>query len=128
MNMILINPYLQTIDKMKWIAEEWDYKEIYKLINCNTFDWVELDSRGNGIYVDDNGLLELKTDDDGKLEQQFFQITDSLGYKRTIAGSALVLGTDKMTGETKGTDLDVDYIKSQLDFVDKKDNNKIKGE
>ena len=128
MNMILINPYLQTIDKMRWIADEWDYTEVYKLINCETFDWVELDPRGNGMYVDDNGLLELKLDTNGELEQQFFQIRDNRGHKHTIAGAALVLGTDKMTGETKGTDLDVDYIKSQLDFVDKKDNNKIKGE
>ena len=126
MKMILINPYLQTIDEINWKVE-WDYKEIYKLIDCETFAWIDLDSKGNGMYVDDEGLLSLKRDDNDELEQQFFRVIDSYGYEHTIAGSALVLGTDK-EGETIGTDLDVEYIKLQIDFLDKNDNKLLGGE
>jgi hypothetical protein len=127
MKMILINPYLQTIDEINWKVE-WDYTEIYKLIDCRTFAWIDLDNKGNGMYVDDEGLLSLKRDDDNELEQQFFRVIDSYGYEHTIAGSALVLSTDKMTGETIGTDLDVEYIKLQIDFLDKNDNKLLGGE
>jgi len=53
MKAILINPFNQTITEVEYSG---DYKEIYKLIECSTFDCVNIDD-DNTLFVDDEGLL-----------------------------------------------------------------------
>ena len=112
MKMLLINPYLKMISQMKWTAE-WNYKEIYNLIDCTMFDWVTLDNRGNGFFCDDEGLLTADKD------TRYFTVLKADGTDFvTIAGSALVLGTDDK-GDTVSTTLSTHNVNKMIKFHNK---------
>jgi hypothetical protein len=67
-----------------------DYREIYKLIDCEIFTVVAIND-SDVIYVDDEGLLvDLR-------KQTFFMYN---GIPQPLAGKGLVLGTDMETGES----------------------------
>ena len=51
---ILINPFDETVKEAVYGG---DYREIYDLIECTTFDCVSLTSNEH-LYVDDEGLLK----------------------------------------------------------------------
>jgi len=65
-----------------------DYKHIYELIECSTFDCVRFD-KGDAVFVDDNGLIN------GPV-YNFFGFK---GYPNPLAGKGLILGSDE-EGET----------------------------
>jgi hypothetical protein len=73
---ILINPYNQTIKEAVYGG---DYREIYDLIGCRTFDVVSL-SDADDLYVDDEGLL--------KDDNRYFSWSG-----RNFAGAGLILGS-----------------------------------
>ena len=50
---ILINPHEETITEVEYSG---NYKEIYDIINCRTFD-VAMAKENNDLYLDDEGLL-----------------------------------------------------------------------
>ena len=54
MKAILINPFNQTITEVEYSG---NFKEIYKLIDCSTFDCINIDD-DNTLFVDDEGLLK----------------------------------------------------------------------
>lgn len=79
MKAFLIDPSVQTITEVEYSG---DYKQIYDLIDCHTFDVVYIDE-SHCIYVDDEGLMK---------PNLFFWLE---GLTPTpLAGKALVLGTD----------------------------------
>ena len=89
MRVILINPYNQTIKEAVYGG---DYREIYDLIGCRTFDVVSL-SDADDLYVDDEGLL--------KDDNRYFSWSG-----RNFAGIGLILGHDD-EGETIETTYDL---------------------
>ena len=53
MKAILIDPITFTVKEVDYSG---DYKDIYKLIGCRTFDVVSIPVGLDGIYIDDEGL------------------------------------------------------------------------
>ena len=53
MKAILINPHEKTITEVEYSG---NYKEIYSLIDCRTFDCVRI-TPNEDMYIDDEGLL-----------------------------------------------------------------------
>lgn len=85
MKAIHINPKTQTIREIE-IPNNGDELNpaIYAILECQLFDVVRLED-GDGIFVDDEGLLK---DEPGP----FFTLW---GYPNPIAGHGLVLGCDQ---------------------------------
>ena len=77
MKAILINPHEETITEVEYSG---NYKEIYDLIGCTTFDCVRI-YETQDMYIDDEGLL--------KNNQMYFTMND-----RVYAGKALLLSHD----------------------------------
>jgi hypothetical protein len=85
MRAILIDPFTRSITEIDYSG---NYEDIYTLIGRDTFTVAAINNRGDGIFVDDEGLL--------KPGQEFFWHD---GYPQPLAGKGLVLGCDE-DGET----------------------------
>lgn len=85
MRAILIDPFTRSITEVEYSG---DYHDIYKLIDCDTFTIAPITHRGDGIFVDDEGLF--------KPDQAFFKHD---GYPQPLAGCGLIMGCDE-EGET----------------------------
>ena len=80
MRAYLVNP----VDKTVTLVEhDGDYRDIYKHIEAECFTALTLNSSGDALYLDDEGLYR-----DG---QAFFHLK---GYPQPLAGRGLLLGTD----------------------------------
>jgi len=97
---ILINPFDETIKEAVYTG---DYREIYDLIECQTFDIVNLFKVEDDLYVDDEGLF--------KDNQRYFSIEG-----KNLAGRGLILSSDG-EGESIGTTLTVEQVKEIVDFL-----------
>lgn len=100
MKAILINPFDETITEVDFIG---DYRSIYKLIDCSTFDVMEL-PRNGALYVDDEGLFT---------ERQAFFYWE--GAHQPIANKALILGTDEY-GSNLPSPFTVEEVKAAVTF------------
>jgi hypothetical protein len=81
MRALLIDPFTETVTETFYSG---DYKQIYQLIEAETFDAARLGpDLSDTVYVDDEGLLK---------PNQFFFLEDL--YPFPLAGKGLVLGTD----------------------------------
>ena len=101
MKAILINPFDQTIKETEYTG---DYREIYSLVDCRTFDCVRLTPHED-MYIDDEGLL---IDN-----QRYFRM---LEIGANYAGKALLLSHDD-EGETTGTNWTLQDVKSMVEFL-----------
>jgi hypothetical protein len=101
MKAILINPFDQTIKETEYTG---DYREIYSLVECRTFDCVRLTPHED-MYIDDEGLL---IDN-----QRYFRM---LEIGANYAGKALLLSHDD-EGETKATNWTLQDVKSMVEFL-----------
>jgi hypothetical protein len=101
MKAILINPFDQTIKETEYTG---DYREIYSLVECRTFDCVRLTPHED-MYIDDEGLL---IDN-----QRYFKM---LEIGANYAGKALLLSHDD-EGETKATNWTLQDVKSMVEFL-----------
>ena len=101
MKAILINPFDQTIKETEYTG---DYREIYSLVECRTFDCVRLTPHED-MYIDDEGLL---IDN-----QRYFRM---LEIGANYAGKALLLSHDD-EGETTGTNWTLQDVKSMVEFL-----------
>ena len=108
MKAILINPEERTI---RHVSYDGDYKSIYRLIRCTTFEAVYPFDNGDTLWIDEEGLLK---------ESNFaFNIrADNPKFNQTIMGMALVLGTDA-EGESVECLSSLDDIKSRINFQGK---------
>jgi len=97
---ILINPFDQTVKEGVYGG---DYREIYDLIECRTFDVVSL-SDADDLYVDDEGLLV-------EGNQRYFSWSG-----RNFAGMGLIMGHDD-EGETVGTTYDLQEVVDRVEFL-----------
>lgn len=102
MRAILINPEAKTVTEVEYTG---DYKNIYDHIQAGCFTVVQIDER-DSIFVDDEGLYRLP---------QFYFMWK--GYDQPLAGRGLILGVDA-EGESIGTKLPLDYVKSMVSFPD----------
>ena len=96
---ILINPHEETITEVEYSG---NYKEIYSLIDCRTFDIASI-YETQDLYLDDEGLL---IDN-----QRYFSIND-----RTFGGKGLFLSHDD-EGETIDTNLDLQMVEDMVQWL-----------
>ncbi len=97
---ILINPHEETITEVEYSG---NYKEIYDIIDCRTFDVVSL-SDADDLYVDDEGLLV-------EGNQRYFSWSG-----RNFAGMGLIMGHDD-EGETIETTYDLQEVVDRVEFL-----------
>ena len=55
MKAYLIDPEKQEVTEVEYSG---DYKDIYKLIDCSTFEIVGITPKGDGIYVDEEDYMQ----------------------------------------------------------------------
>ncbi len=103
MRVILINPFDETVKEAVYGG---DYREIYDLIECTTFDCVSLTSNED-LYVDDEGLL--------KDNQRYFRLLGT-GIYKPFAGKGLLCSHDD-EGETIGTNWELERVKNMVEFL-----------
>lgn len=99
----VIDPHTQTINEVQYRGE---YKHIYELIECDTYDAARINRFGDALFVDDDGLF--------KDEQRFFVHAD---YPQPLAGKALVLGCDMTTGDTIAPTTTLEELREKVMFV-----------
>ena len=104
MRSILIDPFTRTITEVEYTG---NYKQIYDLIDCETYDVARINEHGDGIFVDDEGLFK-------EGEQRFFLYED---YHQPLAGKGLILGCDMDTGESVATTLTLAEVIDKVEFV-----------
>ena len=105
MKAILIDPFDESVSEVDYNG---DYKEIYNLTDCDSFDVVSLDDI-NDIYVDDAGLLKNPT--------RYFRIFSYTTMRiSTLAGKGLILGHND-EGESIATTLDVNEYAKTIQFL-----------
>jgi len=100
MKAILINPYNETITEVEYSG---NFKEIYKLIDCSTFDCINIDD-DNTLFVDDEGLLQ---------QNRYFYWKDYTN----LAGKALIIGVDYQTGEDCDTSWSLQEVENMVEWL-----------
>ena len=107
---ILVDPNNKNIEEVFVNKATYSYKKLYELIGCTMFDAVQLTSKMDTMYVDDEGLY--KQD-----KNKFFTIYDTKNGNviSHICGKGLITGTDK-DGDTVSTDLSIETIKEMVKF------------
>jgi len=98
MKAILINPFEETITEVEYTG---DYKQIYDLIDCRTFDCVRL-CESDDLYVDDEGLLK---------DNRYFSWSG-----RNFAGKGLILAHND-EGESVGTTYDLHEVVDRVEWL-----------
>jgi len=101
MKAYLINPEQQNITEVEYSG---NYEDIYKLIGAEMFDVVRLNREGDGIFVDDVGLM--------KRQRFFFRHS---GYHNWLAGKGLVLGCDD-SGESCEPSISIEQLRQSISF------------
>ena len=102
MKAILINPFDQTIKETEYTG---DYREIYDLVSCRTFDCVRL-TPNEDMYIDDEGLL--------MDNQRYFTLLGT--GLNNFAGKALLLSHDD-EGETTATNWTLQRVKNMVQWL-----------
>ena len=89
------------------VEDSGDYKDIYKLIDCSTFEIVGITPKGDGIYVDEEGLYAEK-----KHLWSFKGILFN-NHMFNLINKGLVLGSN-IVGDTIESDLSLEEIKERV--------------
>ena len=108
MKALFIDPTDETI---RFISYDGDYKSIYRILGCRTFEAVYPFDNGDTLWIDEEGLLK---------DSNFaFNIrADNPKFNQTIMGKALVLGTDT-EGESIECKTTLEDLKSRIKFQGK---------
>jgi len=85
-----------------------DYRSIYPAIGngCNLFSIPVSYENGDGLYVDDEGLMH----------PEIVGYFTMKGWEYPIAGNAIILGSDE-EGESKDCKTDIEDIRKQVIFI-----------
>ena len=106
-----IDPILKFVAEVDYIGE--NYKEIYKWIDATTFDVVNLNSFGDGMYIDDEGIL--------KKSNYFFKVPVWDGRREYVqqmyAGKALILGVDSKGDSDNVKGLSFILLQDRIEFL-----------
>jgi hypothetical protein len=100
MKAILINPFDKTITEVDY---DGDFMHIYDLIDAGCFGCARI-SEGDGIFIDDDGLLKNPT--------HFFLHSE---YHSPLAGKGLILGCDDQ-GEAVSCKTTVEEVRAKVSF------------
>ena len=84
-----------------------DYKDIYKIIDCSTFEIVGITPKGDGIYVDEEGLYA-----DRKHLWSFKGILFN-NHLFNLINKGLVLGSN-IVGDTIEPDLSLEEVRERV--------------
>ena len=108
MKALFIDPTDETI---RFLSYDGDYKSIYRILGCRTFEAVYPFDNGDTLWIDEEGLLK---------DSNFaFNIrADNPKFNQTIMGKALVLGTDA-EGESIECKTTLEDLKSRISFQGK---------
>jgi hypothetical protein len=98
---ILIDPFARLVTEVTWNG---DYRHIYELIGADCYDCARINGKGDGVFVDDEGLF--------KEEQAFFWHED---YPQPLAGKGLILGCDD-EGESVRPHTTIEEVRSKVSF------------
>ena len=101
MKAILINPHEETITEVEYSG---NYKEIYDIIDCRTFD-VAMAKENNDLYLDDEGLL--------KNNQRYFRMVE---IGANYGGKALILAHND-EGESTATTLTLQEVENMVQWL-----------
>lgn len=104
MQAYLIDPFTQTVNPVEY---DGNYKSIYGFIDAHTFDCARFNEHGDGIYIDDEGLISGK-------QQAFFRVR---GYPEPLAGKGLVLGCNMANGESCAPSVSLEEMRENVLFV-----------
>lgn len=105
MRAILIDPVTKTVSA---VTTDGKLASIYALLGCKTIEGVRVSTKGDTMYVDEEGLLHEE-------QQPFFAF---LGRETTpFCGRGLILGVDR-EGDSAATTLDVATVYSQVVWPD----------
>ena len=113
-----IDPILQFVAEVNFIPESnlHGYRRIYEWIDANTFDVFNLNGYGDGMYVDDEGLL--------KKSNYFFKVPVWNGeeyVQRMYAGKALILGVDSDGDSADVKGLSFKLLQDRIEFLGEKE-------
>jgi len=86
-----------------------DYRDIYKVIDCECFACPHIMENEDTLYCDDEGLL--------KPIEGFFLLE---GYPQPLAGHGLILGCNE-EGESIDAKSSLESIKSRVKFMTRED-------
>lgn len=108
MKALFIDPTDETI---RFLSYDGDYKSIYRILGCRTFEAVYPFDNGDTLWIDEEGLLK---------DSNFaFNIrADNPKFNQTIMGKALVLGTDA-EGESIECKTTLEDLKGRINFQGK---------
>ena len=98
MRAILINPFDETITEVEYSG---DFRQIYELTDCSTFDIVML-CNTDDLYVDDEGLLK---------DNRYFSWSG-----RNFAGKALIIGHDD-EGDSISSTYDLQEVVDRVEWL-----------
>ena len=104
MKAILIDVKNQVV---KEVEHDDTLKNIYELVDCRTFDVVNIDGV-NTIYVDDEGLYK-----ENQLYFEYF-VTET---SAKLAGNGLILGLDRETGDSVSPTINVEEVENCVRFL-----------
>lgn len=102
MRAILINPELKQVTE---IEVGGDYKEIYKVISCDTFSCPVTYDNNDCLYCDDEGLF--KPQKGGIIMKNWYY---------PILGKILILGTNE-DGESADAKTDIRFFENQITWL-----------
>lgn len=103
MKAFLIDPYARTVSE---VAYNGDYHQIYEFIDCDTFDCARFDENGDGVFINDNGLID-------NSPKAFFVVD---GYPQPLTGKGLVLGCDD-NGESTEPRVTLEELRQRVHFL-----------
>lgn len=106
MKALLIDPVTRTISEVEYNG---NYKQIYDLIDADTFDIARLYPNGDGAFVDDEGLLK---------PCDHFWLHEN--YPSPLAGKGLLLGCDD-EGESIAPSTDIESLRNAVRFMSRND-------
>ena len=108
MKALFIDPIDQTI---RTLSYDGDYKSIYRILDCTTFECVYPFNNEDTVFIDEEGLLK---------ESNFaFNIrADNPQFSQTLFGKALVLGTDA-EGESVEVKSTLEEVESKIRWIGK---------
>jgi hypothetical protein len=112
MKAFLIDPIAKTITEVEHDlgSDHFDaLKDIYRHIGCDLVDVVRLQD-GDGIYVDDEGLLKSPSPD------SFWAMPELYGEEAAWTGKGLVLGSDAK-GDSTEPKITLDELKRIVVFL-----------
>lgn len=110
MKAYLIDPLMKEVTEVE-VDSANVLADIYKHIRADLCDCLRINAYGDGVYVDDEGLLN-----GAAIRFGAFSVTGDRGMA-FLAGYGLVLGVNPHTGASRNPVASLDVVKTMVNFV-----------